>query len=285
MLLEEYSLSFAIKHPGVISCDMKLHHTFQIYSVVNDAATHARNLRSSPDIGTYDIPLSVFYNRASASAAYAMVMRDAYAEFLIFVHQDVYLPRGWFDKLEKEIDRLSETDPRWAVAGLYGVKADGSRCGHVWDSGLGCICGGPFGNPVAVASLDELLLIIRRGAMVSFDPELPRFHLYGTDIVLTAYSQGKSAYVVDVPAVHNSEPGRRLGPDYMEAYEFMVNKWRGQLPWPTVIHPLMNNRLRLAFRRLRIRYKAIFRASTMSGPVPDPAAKARELGFETPQPP
>jgi hypothetical protein len=263
---------------------MKTRHTFQIYTVVNDAATLARNLRSSPDIDTYDIPLSVLYNTASASAAYAMVMRDAYAEFLIFVHQDVYLPRGWFDKLEREIDWLSETDPEWAVAGLSGVRADGSRCAHVWDSSLGCICFGPFGNPVAVASLDELLLIVRRGANLSFDPELPGFHLYGTDIVLTAYSQGKSAYVVDVPAIHNSKRGRRLGPDYVKAYEFMVNKWRRQLPWPTVIHPLMNNRLRLALRRLRVRYKAIFRASTMFDPVPDPGAKARELGFETPRP-
>jgi hypothetical protein len=264
--------------------DMKLHHTFQIYSVVNDPATFARDLRRSPDIGTYDIPLSVLWNEASASAAYAMVMRDAYAEFLIFAHQDVYLPRGWFEKLETEIDRLSETDPEWAVAGLAAVRADGSWCGHLWDSGLGRV-GCPFGKPVAVASLDELLLIIRRGANVSFDPELPRFHLYGTDIVLTAYSQGKSAYVVDVPAVHNCKAGRRIGPDYVESYEFMVNKWRRQLPWPTLIHPLMNNRLRLAFRRLRVRYKAIFRASTMFGPVPDPAAKARELGFETPQSP
>ncbi|MGB6326264.1 MAG: hypothetical protein WBG11_10975 [Methylocella sp.] len=275
------------KHVGVISrfSVMTLHHTFQIFSVVNDAATFARDLRSSPDIATYDIPLLVLCNTASASAAYAMVMREAYAEFLIFVHQDVYLPRGWFAKLEREIDRLSKTDPEWAVAGLAAVRADGSWCGHLWDSGLGRLCGRPFSNPVAVASLDELLLIIRRGANVSFDPELPRFHLYGTDIVLTAYAQGKSAYIVDVPAIHNCKGGRLIGPDYVEAYEFMVNKWRRQLPWPTLIHPLMNNRLRLAFRRLRVRYKVIFRASTTFDPVPDPAAKARELGFETPQSP
>ena len=263
---------------------MKTHHTFQIYSVVNDAATLARNLSSSPDIGIYDIPLSVLWNEASASAAYATAMRDAYAEFLIFAHQDVYLPRGWFDKVEREIGRLSEADPEWAVAGLAGVRADGSWCGHLWDSGLGRVDGRPFSNAVAVASLDELLLIVRRGANVSFDPKLPRFHLYGTDIVLTAYSQGKAAYVLDVPAIHNCKAGARIGQDYVEAYEFMVNKWRRKLPWPTLIHPLMDNRLRLAFRRLRVRYKAIFRASTMFGPVPDPAAKARALGFETPQP-
>jgi hypothetical protein len=264
---------------------MKLRHSFQIYSVVNDKATLARNLRSSPDIDTYGIPLSVLCNSASASAAYAMVMRDAYAEFLIFAHQDVYLPRGWFDKLEREIDRLSAIDPEWAVAGLAAVRADGSWCGHLWDSGLGRVDGGPFSKPVAVASLDELLLIIRRGANVSFDPELPRFHLYGTDVVLTAYSQGKSAYVVDAPAIHNTRALGRIGPDFVEAYDFMVNKWRARLPWPTLIHPLMNNRLPLALRRLRVRYKAIVRASQMYGPVPDPAAKARELGFEASQPP
>ncbi len=263
---------------------MKLHHTFQIFSVVNDAATLARNLRSSPDIGTYDIPLSVLWNEVSASAAYAMAMRDAYAEFLIFAHQDVYLPRGWFANLEREIDRLSEVDPEWAVACLAAARADGSWCGHVWDSGLGILCGRPFSKPMPVASLDELLLIIRRGANVRFDPDLPSFHLYGTDIVLTAYAQGRFAYVVDVPAIHNCKGRRLIGPDYVEAYEFMVNKWRHQLPWPTLIHPLMNNRLRLAFRRLRVSYKVIFRASTTFDPVPDPAAKARELGFETLQP-
>jgi Glycosyltransferase like family len=263
---------------------MKKLHKFQMYSVANDAATLACNLTRSPDIATYHIPLTVLWNEASASAAYARAMRDADAEFLIFVHQDVYLPRGWFKKLEREIDLLFETDAEWAVAGLAAVRGDGSWCGHMWDSSLGRLFGGPFSKPMPVASLDELLLIIRRGANVSFDPRLPGFHLYGTDIVLTACAQGKFAYVVDAPAIHNSKPARRVGKDYLEAYAFMVDKWRHKLPWPTLIHPLMINRLPLAIRRLRVRYWAIFRASTLFDRLPDPAAKARELGFEAPQP-
>jgi hypothetical protein len=94
---------------------MKTRRKFQIHCVANDAAKLACNLRRSPDIGTYDIPLTVLWNEASASAAYARAMRDAQAEFLIFVHQDVYLPRGWFKKLEREIDQLFEIDPEWAV--------------------------------------------------------------------------------------------------------------------------------------------------------------------------
>jgi Glycosyltransferase like family len=263
---------------------MQTRHKFQIYCVANDAAKLACNLRHSPDIGTYDIPLTVLWNEASASAAYARAMRDAQAEFLMFVHQDVYLPRGWFKKLEREIDRLFEIDPEWAVAGLAAVREDGSWCGHIWDSSLGRVYGGPFSTPMTVASIDELLLVVRRNANVSFDPRLPRFHLYGTDIVLTASAQGKSAYVVDAPAIHNSTPAQRVGKDYLEAYAFMVDKWRHKLPWPTLIHPLMNKRLPLVVRRLRVRYRAIFRASTMFYPISDPAAKARELGFETPQP-
>jgi hypothetical protein len=258
---------------------MKAPEAFHIYCVANDAAKLARDLGSSPDIAAHGIPLSVLWNETSAAGAYARAMRHADADFLIFVHQDVYLPQGWFDNLERELQRLSEIDPKWAVAGLAGVRMDGSHVFHLWDSGLGRVIGCPLDNPVAVASLDELLLIVRRSANVCFDPELPRFHLYGTDIVLAAQACGKSAYVVDVPALHNCEAGRGLGRDYVEAYEFMVKKWQSQLPWPTVIHPLTNNRWSLRRRRLRIRYKAIFRASTLFDPLPDPAAKARELGF------
>jgi hypothetical protein len=260
---------------------MKAPEAFHIYCVANNAVKLERDLGSSPDIVAYGIPLSVLWNEASAAGAYARAMRHADADFLIFVHQDVYLPGGWFDNLEREIQRLSETDPEWAVAGLSGVRIDGSYAFHLWDSGLGMVCGRPLDNPVAVASLDELLLIVRRSANVCFDPELPRFHLYGTDIVLTAYACGKSAYVIDVPALHNCDAGRELGRDYVEAYEFMVKKWQSQLPWPTLIHPLTNNRWSLMRRRLRLRGRAIFRASTLFSPLPDPAAKARELGFET----
>ena len=43
--------------------------------------------------------------------------------------------------------------------------------------------------PAQVATLDELLLIVKRDSGLRFDPELG-FHLYGADICLQAIEQG-----------------------------------------------------------------------------------------------
>jgi hypothetical protein len=253
---------------------------FHVYSVANDEKISRRDLESSPEIANRQVSLSVLWNERSASSAYAREFETAEAEFLIFAHQDIYLPRGWFNALDKAIEHLQKIDEKWAVIGLYGVTHEGIHVGHIWDSGLGRVLGEPFSNPVRVTSIDEIVLIVRRASKVRFDPALPSFHLYGTDIVLNAEMLGESAYVVDVPVIHNSKAIRRLGSDYVMAYRFMVRKWAARLPWPTVIHPLRNNPFPLIFRRMRIRYKAIFRSSTLFEQLANPAAKARELGFD-----
>jgi len=62
-----------------------------------------------------------------------------------------------------------------------------------------------------------------------------------------------SGLVINRPAIHNTRPVCRLGPDYRTAYRFMVRKWRHRLPSPTVILPLTGNPAPLALRRCRIR--------------------------------
>jgi len=255
---------------------------FHVYSVANDANVLARDLQSSPDIAGGAVPLSVLWNEVSASAAYARALANATADFLIFVHQDIYLPRHWFDRLGRFVEQLNSIDEQWAVAGSLGVTHSGQFVGHMWDSGLGCVCGAPFIEPTRAASFDEIVLIVRRSANIGFDPALPGFHFYGTDIVLNAEARGKTAYVLHLPLVHNTKPLCRLGSDYAESYRFMVRKWHDRLPWPTVIVPLTKKRRTLAIRRLRVRYKGLFRASLLGAPLPDPAAKAHALGYDVP---
>jgi hypothetical protein len=88
------------------------------------------------------------------------------------------------------------------------------------------------------------------------------------------------AYIIDLPVIHNAKPVVRLDRHYVSAYRFMVRKWRPLLPWPTVIVPLSRNPARLFFRALRIRYKGLFRASTLHPALDCPDVKARELGFD-----
>lgn len=253
---------------------------FHVYSVVNDAAVLARDLQSSPDIASGSVSLSVLWNERSASEAYARAFAAATADILVFLHQDIYLPRGWFDRLARHVERLNRIDPDWAVAGSSGVKHDGTYVGHLWDSGLGCVFGGPFAEPVRSASLDETILVVRRASGVCFDPRMPTFHLYGTDIVLSAEASGKSAYMVDLPIIHNTMAPRKFRKEYTVGYHFMVRKWRDCLPWPTVIVPLTTSPWALLRRRLISHYNRVFHPEMFSVQLPDPGAKARELGFE-----
>jgi hypothetical protein len=251
-----------------------------VYSVVNDAEVLGRDLQSSPDIVEGRVPLSVLWGARSASEAYAAAMSSATADILVFLHQDIYLPRGWFGRLARHVHRLNQIDSDWAVAGSSGVKRDGTYVGHLWDSGLGCLFGGPFPEPVRSASLDETILVVRRASGVGFDPQMPTFHLYGTDIVLSAEAQGKSAYIIDLPMIHNTAAPRRFRREYGDAYRFMIRKWRHQLPWPTVIVPLTTSPWALLYRQLISHYNRICHPEMFSVQLPNPGVKARELGFE-----
>jgi hypothetical protein len=88
------------------------------------------------------------------------------------------------------------------------------------------------------------------------------------------------SYIIDLPVIHNAKPVVRLDRHYVSAYRFMVRKWRALPPWPTVIVALTWSSLWLLFRALRIRYKALFRVSTLHPALDHPDVKARELGFD-----
>ncbi len=254
-------------------------HSIHLYCAANNKHILARNLLHSPEVEDGRVPRTVIWDAPSASIAYHDAISRATADILVFAHQDIYFPEGWFQQLRRVCKSLTSMDPLWAVAGLVGMTPDCRYVGHLWDSGLGFICGGPFGAPQEVVSLDEVVLVVRRTAGISFDPELPSFHLYGTDIVLRARDLRKKAYVIDLPVIHNTKPILRLHPSYVAAYRFMVRKWNAALPWPTVILPLTRNPLPLILRAWRLRYKALFRTSTLHGPLERPDIKAQELGF------
>ncbi|WP_152343682.1 glycosyltransferase family 2 protein [Afipia birgiae] len=253
--------------------------SIQVYCVANHQPTLTHNLQRSPEIADGDVQTSIIWGASAASAAYCSATSGADADILVFAHQDVYFPDGWFARLQTICQKLSSIDPSWAVAGLCGRTRDGQFVGHLWDSGVGAVCGGRFDPPRDAATLDEVVLIVRRASGIKFDPALPSFHLYGTDIVLEARKAGMNSYVIDLPIIHNSKADVRLDHTYLAAYRYMIRKWKAVLPWPTVIVELTNNPLPLLLRRMRMKYKSVLRQSTLHPPVKCPEMKANELGF------
>jgi hypothetical protein len=224
-----------------------------LVAAVNDEAILDACLRRSPDVAAGRIALVCVRGARNMGEAYNQGLEQATSPVVLFAHQDVYLPAGWLDLLLQALTRLDRHAPDWMVAGPYGVRADGAHAGLVWDVGLARELGTRGFAQAPVVSLDELLLILKPTPGFRFDPDLPHFHLYGTDLVQTCLLMGRSAWAIEAPVVHNSQPVATLAGGYSLAYRYARDKWREHLPIPTTVCTLTRNPVPLWRARWRRR--------------------------------
>ncbi len=249
----------------------------QIIAAVNDDEILARNLLASKIIRDSMVDLKCYRGAASASQAYNQGLDETTARIVVFAHQDVFLPDGWAGQLARAIAQIEASDPDWAVIGAFGVDLQGRPVGHAWSTGLARRLGGQFDQPVETTCIDEFVIVLNRASGLRFDPALPGFHLYGTDIVLSAMAAGRKCYVADIPAIHNSRPVHGYAGGYSDAWHFMRSKWQDRLPVPTLTVPLGRTAwplLRSRFKLWRTRAQRLARAGD---PTTDPQEFVQHL--------
>lgn len=259
---------------------MTLFSQISIVAAVNDEKILNQNLLRSRLISEDRIEYKICRGFRSAGAAYNHGVDHTTGELVVFVHQDVYLPTGWFSALERAVEKIEARSPNWAVIGAFGLSTDGHPVGHVWSSGIGRLLGGYLPEPIEAICLDEVVMVLRRASGLRFDSELPGFHLYGTDIVLSARAEGKHCYIADIPVIHNSRPVFQLKKDYALAHRYMRRKWLQNLPVPTLIAPLTKSPLPLLKRQFIMRFQKRHRLIQSFSPSTDPREIARQIGFE-----
>lgn len=176
-----------------------------VSSVSRWDVAHTR-LLASPCFRSGGERLVLQVNAASAAEAVNSVLDSGpSARWVVWLHQDVFLPDGWSALF---VQRLQEAQARWphlAVAGVYGVRGAGAqalRAGHVLDRGS--LLHEKAQLPQLVDSLDELLLAVRADSGLRLDPALG-FDFYATDLVLQAQATGAAAVAVDAFCEHWSD--------------------------------------------------------------------------------
>ncbi len=190
----------------------------------------------------------------SISALYQHAMRRAEHELVFFVHQDVYLPPGWEERMFLALEALEDTDPEWGVVGAVGaLPPDPDRPKQLkgrWCDPSGYHYYGPL--PHEVQSLDEQWLGVKKSSGVGFDPALPGFHCYGMDLSLTAREKGLKTYALDAFVWHKYRDSsghlvscrddsdkirRRWSDEFMAEFQpsadYVEEKWRKYLPFQT----------------------------------------------------
>lgn len=253
--------------------------TVDLAAAVNNHDVLANCLRRSPDVASGALTLRIYEGFRAASLAYNQALDESDADILVLAHQDVYLPAGFLAGLQTEVARLDALDPDWALAGVVGLGEDGALKGVTWSSGLATLLGARLEQPAPVVTLDEMLLVIRRGSGLRFDDQMPGFHLYAADAVETARARGQRSYVIDTPAIHHSRPVVALDAGYKQAYRYMQRKWRANLPIANLVCPIRKSPLTLWVRDARIRRKHRGKPRPQD-PTDNPALIARRLGFE-----
>lgn len=196
---------------------------------VNDDEQLGANLARSPGLGP-DGPHELLVYRGCANAAEGLNAGLAHAahDFVVFVHQDVYVPAGWATRLVtqwREAERLGGTI---GIAGVFGVlnrKVPFDAIGRVVhrDRLLS-----HRDLPADVDGIDEVLMVVPRSTPLRVDPELG-WHLYGTDLALQARGRDLRVVVLDAPIHHNSLTGR-VPVHYRESERVIARKWPELLP-------------------------------------------------------
>lgn len=190
----------------------------------------------------------------SAGDGFRWASELAAHDWIVQVHQDVHLPPGWDRVFADGLEQARSSMPSLAAAGVYGIRADGTPAGRVFDRDRWL--GSPSSVPASVRSLDELLLAVRRDSGLSINAGLG-WHLYGTDLCLQAEAAGLAAVAMDAPCRHHSglprtapAPGSEAAADLQRQVDAfnastleLCRLWPGALPVVTPITRIEPGRL------------------------------------------
>ena len=227
---------------------------FIFVSCVSQINVAQRHLLTSPCLAPGGHPLVLYQNARSAAQAVNMVLDSKpAARWLVWVHQDVFLPAGWDALFAQGLNEAQRCWPSLAVAGVYGVQGSGPqalRGGQVLDRGT--LLQEPGALPMLADSLDELLLAVRTDLPFRLDEALG-FDFYATDAVLQAQEHGLQAAVVDAFCEHWSDtPSKgatkqRLVERIAASADVFERKWEHRLPVTTPCFHIMKAGDTLAF--------------------------------------
>ncbi len=239
---------------------MALTNAITFVVAVSNKEIYENNFLASPLLrGNHGHQLLEQVNFPSAARAYNEAIDRAANDLIVFAHQDVFFPDPWLSQLQNALAYLEGVDPNWGVIGCAGITRNGELWSHVYSSGWGVI-GKPFEHPMAVQTLDEIVLILRKSAGLRFDARLPHFHLYGADICLAAAERGLKSYAISAFCIHNTEQIFVLPEEFYECCNYIKRTWKDYLPIQTTCIRISRLDLDRRVRRLKEFRLRLFRA-------------------------
>lgn len=192
-------------------------------TMVTKDELYQENVISSTYVNRNDIEYITVKNSKSGASGLNSGVEKATNNIVVCCHQDVFFENGWYEKLNKCLDKLNDiTKYRlWGILGFAGTTYDGKMVGT--HSGLGMTDNMDI---IPVQTLDESVLIIKKSDNFKFDEGLIYYHMYGTDITLQSHSKDLNVYVLNVPIDHRTK--WTSGNGFGESVTYIQKKWHSK---------------------------------------------------------
>lgn len=202
--------------------------TFHVCTISNNLLQYEQMKSSfisaefSLDICRYSLFDNSEKNYFDPYRTFNKIKAETVEPYIIFCHQDLLVDRGDnFDRLVNLLEELDRLDPKWAIAGNAGMSNELGMIAKITDPNNTIQWMGSL--PEQVHSLDENFLVIKTTANIACSEELSGFHLYATDLCLSAHLHQQTCYVIDFHLTHLS--GGRLSADYWDVQSKFYQRW------------------------------------------------------------
>jgi hypothetical protein len=166
----------------------------------------------------------------SAADAFEQGRHRAVGDWILFCHQDVYLPTGSGFALSAALSDLDGPTARCALLGFAGLGAINPVDPYDAPHQAGLIIDRAhrldWPGTEAAVSLDELGVVMHRETPLRIDPALG-WHLWATDLCLQAIAAERAMprRVVRIPVFHNSLSDYGLPPAFHDSVRTLLAKY------------------------------------------------------------
>jgi hypothetical protein len=211
--------------------------TYSIICASHNEETLNKGLLASHNIN--DHQLIIRMGCKNVPATYNSAAKHSKHDIEIYVHHDVILKKDFFKTLDYQLDKLEEIDKNWGVVGVAGARWTSRFAAYVLDrEGQSFLRWTDEPEPYTwfkeedfpyrVQTLDELILIKRKGDL-RFDESIPSsHHLFGADLCMQAWSTNRSNYIVNALCQHNSHFDGNVDESFYRASSYLARKWSNQ---------------------------------------------------------
>lgn len=190
-----------------------------------------RHFLLSPCLAEPNVECLVQKGLLNTAAAYNAAVAQARHDLVCFVHPEVCLEGAWLEGFFNGLDAVEGLDPQWACVGISGaLRSDDAKLlvGHFCEGDE--VFGPTEPLPIAVDSLDDMLLVCRRDD-AHFDEWMPNANLLATEFCLRMRRDGRHCYVIDAPCRRRHDTSRsKLPLDYLLSCGYLYARYPDMLP-------------------------------------------------------